>query len=172
MSSRSACSRPSCWCGRREFSRRLPPRRKWWDEARRTRRGACPRQRGNRVNAATQLYVSTLVVYFFVTGIACWALDLQFGVTGVLNFAFVVFQAAGAYAVALFSLGPASTSGGFQRYVGGYDLPFPIPLVGAMLVGAALAAVIGWVGLRRVGAGRQVVVDVGGARVRAARSEP
>src|SRR5260370_23417038 len=142
MSSRSACSRPSCWCGRREFSRRLPPRRKWWDEARRTRRGACPRQRGNRVNAATQLYVSTLVVYFFVNVIACWGLDLQFGVTGVLNFAFVVFQAAGAYAVALFSLGPASASGGFQRYAGGWGLPFPVPPLAASLVGAALSAVI------------------------------
>jgi len=110
------------------------------------------------VSAATQLYVSTLVVYFFVNAIACWGLDLQFGVTGVLNFAFVVFQAAGAYAVALFSLGPASTSGGFQRYVGGYDLPFPIPLVGAMLVGAALAAVIGWVGLRRLRADYQAMI--------------
>src|SRR5260370_39595557 len=172
MSSRSACSRPSCWCCRREFWRRLPARRKWWDEARRTRRGGCPRQRGNRVSAATQLYVSTLVVYFFVNAIACWGLDLQFGVTGVLNFAFVVFQAAGAYAVALFSLGPASTSGGFQRSVDGYGLPFTISLVVPMMFGAVLAAVIGWVGLRRVGAGRQVVVDVGGARVRAARSEP
>lgn len=110
------------------------------------------------MTAATQLYVSTLVVYFFVNAIACWGLDLQFGVTGVLNFAFVVFQAAGAYAVGVFSLGSASTSGGFQRYVGGYGLPFPIPLLGAMAVGAALAAVIGWVGLRRLRADYQAMV--------------
>src|SRR5260370_958906 len=68
MSSRSACSRPSCWGGRREFSRRLPPGRKWWDEAPRT------------------------------------------------------------------------------------------PLVGVMLVGAALAAVIGWVGLRRLRADYQAMI--------------
>jgi branched-chain amino acid transport system permease protein len=110
------------------------------------------------VSAAAQLYASTLVVYFFVNVIACWGLDLQFGVTGVLNFAFVVFQAAGAYAVALLSLGPASASGGFQRYLGGWGLPFPVPLLGAMLAGAALAAVIGWVGLRRLRADYQAMV--------------
>ena len=110
------------------------------------------------MSAAAQLYASTLVVYFFVNVIACWGLDLQFGVTGVLNFAFVVFQAAGAYTVALLSLGPASASGGFQRYLGGWTLPFPIPLLGAMAAGAALAAVIGWVGLRRLRADYQAMI--------------
>jgi ABC-type branched-subunit amino acid transport system permease subunit len=110
------------------------------------------------VSAAAQLYASTLVVYFFVNVIACWGLDLQFGVTGVLNFAFVVFQAAGAYTVALLSLGPASASGGFQRYLGGWTLPFPIPLLGAMAAGAALAAMIGWVGLRRLRADYQAMI--------------
>jgi ABC-type branched-subunit amino acid transport system permease subunit len=110
------------------------------------------------VSAAAQLYASTLIVYFFANVIACWGLDLQFGVTGVLNFAFVVFQAVGAYAVALLSLGPASASGGFQRYLGGWSLSFPVPLLGAMLAGAVLAAVIGWVGLRRLRADYQAMV--------------
>jgi branched-chain amino acid transport system permease protein len=102
------------------------------------------------MSAATQLYMSTLVVYFFVDLIACWGLDLQFGVSGVLNFAFIVFQAAGAYAVAIFSLGPASSNGGFQQYSGGWHLPFPLPLLMAMLVGGVLSAIVGVVALRRL----------------------
>jgi branched-chain amino acid transport system permease protein len=102
------------------------------------------------MSAGVQLYVSTLLVYFFIDLIACWGLDLQFGVSGVLNFAYIVFQAAGAYTVALFSLGPSSASGGFQHYVGGWHLPFPLPLLIAMLVGGLLSVVVGIVGLRRL----------------------
>jgi branched-chain amino acid transport system permease protein len=102
------------------------------------------------MSAATQLYVSTLLVYFFVDLIAVWAFDLQFGVGGILNFAFIIFQAAGAYTVAILSLGPSSTSGGFQTYVGGWELPFPIPLLAAMAVGAILSLLVGVICLRRL----------------------
>ena len=50
---------------------------------------------------ATQFYVTTLLIYGAVSIIACWGLDLQFGDTGILNFAFIVFQAAGAYTAAV-----------------------------------------------------------------------
>src|SRR5579863_2150285 len=102
------------------------------------------------MSAATQYYVVTIVVYVCVNVIAAWGLDLQFGVTGVLNFAFIIFQAVGAYVAALLSLGPSSTSGGFQAYVGGWKLPFPLPLIGAMLVGGAVAGVVGLIALRRL----------------------
>jgi len=110
------------------------------------------------VSAATQYYIATILVYICVDVIACWGLDLQFGVTGVLNFAFVLFQAVGAYTAAMLSLGPSSTSGGFQQYLVGLKLPFPLPILGAMLVGAALSGVVGLITLRRLRSDYQAMV--------------
>ena len=84
-------------------------------------------------------YLTTLLVYGGVDIIACLALSQQFGVAGVTNFAFIVFQAAGAYAAAVLSLPPQSANGGFQTYVGGLQLPFPLPWIGAAIVGGVLA---------------------------------
>ena len=64
-----------------------------------------------------------------------------------MNFAFILFQAAGAYTASVLTLGPA-TAGGFQTYVGGMSLAWPIPLLAAMVVGAALSLVVGVVALR------------------------
>jgi len=110
------------------------------------------------MSAATQYYVITIVVYVCANVIAAWGLDLQFGVTGVLNFAFIIFQAIGAYTAGILSLGPASSSGGFQQYVAGANLPFPLPILGAMLAGAALAALVGLIALRRLRSDYQAMV--------------
>ena len=110
------------------------------------------------MSVATQYYIATILVYICVNVIAGWGLDLQFGMTGVLNFAFILFQAAGAYTAAILSLGPASASGGFQRYPFGLNLPFPLPILGAMLVGGALSAVIGLIILRRLRSDYQAMV--------------
>lgn len=110
------------------------------------------------MSAATQYYIATILVYISVNVIAAWGLDLQFGVTGVLNFAFIIFQAVGAYTAAMLSLGPASASGGFQHYLFGLHLPFPLPILGAMLVGAALSGVVGLITLRRLRSDYQAMV--------------
>jgi len=107
---------------------------------------------------AVQLYLITLLVYFFIDLMMCWGLDLQFGVAGVLNFAYIVFQAAGAYTTAVLTLGPSSANGGFQHYVGGARLPFPIPLLAAMVVGILLSLVVGFIGLRRLRSDYQAMV--------------
>lgn len=110
------------------------------------------------MSAATQYYIATILVYICVNVIAGWGLDLQFGITGVLNFAFILFQAVGAYTVAILSLGSSSSNGGFQHYLFGLNLPFPLPILGAMLVGAALSAVIGLITLRRLRSDYQAMV--------------
>jgi branched-chain amino acid transport system permease protein len=92
-------------------------------------------------------YITTLLVYAGVDAIACLGLSQQFGVGGVTNFGFIIFQAAGAYAAAVLSLPAASANGGFQSYVGGLGLPFPLPWIGAALIGGLIsvpfAAVVG-----------------------------
>jgi branched-chain amino acid transport system permease protein len=84
-------------------------------------------------------YITTLLVYAGVDAIACLGLSQQFGIGGVTNFGFIIFQAAGAYTAAVLSLPPDSTNGAFQSYVGGLSLPFPFPWIGAAIVGGLLA---------------------------------
>jgi branched-chain amino acid transport system permease protein len=104
------------------------------------------------VSVAWQFYISTVLIYLGVDVIACWGLNLQFGVAGLVNFAFIIFQAAGAYTAAVLTLGPAkpASQGGFQQYVGGAHWPFPLPILAAGLVGGLLAALVSGFTVRRL----------------------
>src|SRR5262249_61187220 len=52
---------------------------------------------------------------------------------------FNIFQAAGGYTAAVLALPPKSATGGFQAYIGGWGLPWPIPWIGASVVGGLIA---------------------------------
>ena len=88
---------------------------------------------------AVVFYMTTILVYIGVDGIAALGLSQQFGVAGVTNFGFIIFQAVGAYVAAILSLPSDTANGGFQRYIGGFNWPFPWPLIGAAVAGAVLA---------------------------------
>jgi ABC-type branched-subunit amino acid transport system permease subunit len=109
------------------------------------------------MSLAVEFYATTLLVYMGVWLLGAWGLNLQFGTAGLLSFAFVVFQAAGAYTAGVLSLGPQTDNYGFQHYIGGYALPFPLPLLGAIAVGALIAVPIGLVALRRLRSDYQAV---------------
>ena len=102
-------------------------------------------------------YAGTLLVYAAVDIIACLALNLQFGVSGIVNFSFIVFQAAGAYTAAVLSMPPDAAYGGYQIYVGGFQLPFPIPWIGGALAGGLLAIPVGLVVLRKLRSDYQAI---------------
>jgi branched-chain amino acid transport system permease protein len=102
-------------------------------------------------------YVTTLLVYAGVDIIACIALNLQFGVSGLVNFGFIIFQAAGAYAAAVVSMPPQTANGGFQQYVGGLQLPFPIPWLIGAAAGGLLAIPVGLVVLRKLRSDYQAI---------------
>jgi branched-chain amino acid transport system permease protein len=110
------------------------------------------------VSEAVQFYVATLVIFMAVDVLACWGLNLQFGVAGILNFAFIVLQAAGGYTAAVLTLGPSSATGGFQSYIGGATWPFPLPIIAAGVTGGLIAAVVGLVVLRRLRRDYQAMV--------------
>lgn len=111
------------------------------------------------MSSAVQFYISTLLIYLGVDILACWGLNLQYGYTGLLNFAFIIFQAAGAYTAAVLTLGPAASSnGGFQQYIAGATLPFPLPLLAAGVVGGVLSLIVGFVCLRRLRRDYQAMV--------------
>src|SRR5207253_10903195 len=94
-------------------------------------------------------YAANLLIFAGVDIIACLALNLQFGVSGIVNFSFIVFQAAGAYTAAILSMPPdTAPDHTFQIYFGGYQLPFPIPWIRRPVAGGLLALPIGLVALR------------------------
>jgi branched-chain amino acid transport system permease protein len=100
----------------------------------------------------------TLLVYLGANLIGCLGLNLQYGTAGVLNFAYIVFVAVGAYVAALCAVGPSSGNGGFETYIGGWHLPFPLPWIIATIAGAVVAVPIGLVGLRRLRSDYQAMV--------------
>ncbi len=107
---------------------------------------------------ATTFYLTTLLVYLGVDIMAVWGLNLQYGVAGVYNFGFIVFQAFGAYVAAVLTLGPSSGNGGFQSYILGASLPFPLPILAAGLAGGLLSVVVGVIALRKLRTDYQAMV--------------
>jgi branched-chain amino acid transport system permease protein len=95
-------------------------------------------------------YLSTVAVYLGVDVMAAWALNMQFGWAGVPNFAFIIFQAAGAYAAGVVTLGPDTGVNSFQHYILGARLPFPVPLLVAAAAGGLVALFVGLLTLRRL----------------------
>ena len=84
-----------------------------------------------------EYYLVVLLVYLGTDLLAAWGLNLEFGVAGVANLAFIVTIAAGSYTYAVCTLGPPAAMGNFQQYVGGFTLPFPVAVAAGTLMGAA-----------------------------------
>jgi branched-chain amino acid transport system permease protein len=69
-------------------------------------------------------------------------LNLQWGFTGLFNIGIAGFYAIGAYTSAILTT-PSSPA-----HLGGFNLPMPIGMLGAVLAAAILASIIGWPTLR------------------------
>lgn len=104
-------------------------------------------------------YVTTLLVFFFVNNILTWGLNIQFGYTGILNFAFIVFMALGAYVTGVFSLPKANGISG-QTYVLGLSWPFPLTLLMGGIAASLFGALVGLVALRRLRSDYMAIVTV------------
>jgi ABC-type branched-subunit amino acid transport system ATPase component/ABC-type branched-subunit amino acid transport system permease subunit len=94
-------------------------------------------------------YALTLGATFFINLILILSVNLQLGLLGLPNLGFIIFMGAGAYAVGLFSMGPP-TALSLQHYFFGTTLPFPIPLLLAVILGMVLAAILGALVLRKL----------------------
>lgn len=107
---------------------------------------------------AVSFYLSTILVYLGVDVLSVWSLNLQYGLTGIYNFAWIMFQALGAYTASVLTLGPSTANGGFQHYILGTALPFPLPILVAGAVAAVVSLPVGYVALRRLRADYQAMV--------------
>ncbi len=99
---------------------------------------------------AWEYYAIVLLVYLGTDLLAAWGLNLEFGVAGVANLAFIVTIAAGAYMYVICTLPSPAAGGGFQEYVGGFSLPFPIAVAAGAVAGAVAGVLIGITGLKRL----------------------
>jgi branched-chain amino acid transport system permease protein len=99
-----------------------------------------------------------MLVYLGTDLLAAWGLNLEFGVAGVVNFAYIVLVAAGAYFYAVLTLGSPASSGGFQSYIVGLRLPVVVAVVIAALACGVLGCLIGVTGLKRLRADYQAMV--------------
>ena len=111
------------------------------------------------MSAAWQFYVITLAVYFGINLIAGWSLNLQYGVAGIQNFAFIIFQSIGAYVAGVTSIGPNARAFG-ETIIFGASFPWPVPLLLAVLAGAVLAALVGTFALRPMSKDFQAIVMI------------
>jgi branched-chain amino acid transport system permease protein len=108
--------------------------------------------------SAFTYYAIILLIYLGTDLLAAWGLNLEFGVAGVVNFAYIVLVAAGAYFYAAFTLGSPAASGSFQQYIIGAKLPIWLALVLTALICGVLGCVIGVTGLKRLRADYQAMV--------------
>jgi branched-chain amino acid transport system permease protein len=92
-------------------------------------------------------FALTSLIFLSFQIILVLGLNIQFGLTGILNLAFIVFYAAGAYAAGVIT-GPAPQPPELT-YIGGWNLPFYVGIIGAMAVAGVLAAIVGAIALGR-----------------------
>lgn len=94
--------------------------------------------------------VLNYAVFFAITAgiyaVLCLGLNIQWGYTGLFNIGIAGFYAVGAYTSALLSGPPPGPLD--WRIVGGLGFPFPVGVLGAILVSGIIALFIGFVTLR------------------------
>lgn len=104
-------------------------------------------------------YLITLLVFWLDYNILTWGLNIQFGYTGILNFAFIIFMAIGAYVSGVFALPLANGIAG-QTYVLGLSWPFPLTLIMGGLAAAVLGFFVGLIALKRLRSDYMAIVTV------------
>lgn len=94
-------------------------------------------------------YGFTLLFFFAAYSILGWGLNLQFGESGILNFAYIAFVAIGAYIAGVTSSGPPLAGSG-QSYILGATLPFPLGLLAGGVASCLLAVLVAFIAFRRL----------------------
>lgn len=111
------------------------------------------------------LYVITLGVFFCSDLIFALGLNLQYGMTGILNFAYILFYALGAYVAAAAAIGSqhnALATAEGEKFLFGLNvlMPYPADVIVGALVGAAIAGIIGLLFIRTLKADFGALVTV------------
>jgi ABC-type branched-subunit amino acid transport system permease subunit len=98
---------------------------------------------------AFEFYFLTIATFFVIYNILTWGLNIQFGLAGIPDFAYIAFMAIGAYFAGVTSL-PRSTEPLFVHYILGLSWPFPVTLLAGAIAAAGVGALFGVIALRRL----------------------
>jgi branched-chain amino acid transport system permease protein len=93
------------------------------------------------------LFIVTTLTYVGFQGILSLGMNLQWGFSGILNLAYIVSMALGAYVAGIVTLPPDQPPTTY--YIGGYGLPFYVGIIAAMAAAGVLGLVMGAVVLGR-----------------------
>jgi branched-chain amino acid transport system permease protein len=107
-------------------------------------------------------YLASLLPLAAIDGILVLGLNLQFGLTGILNFTYITFVAIGAYVSGVITLG-APTNG--ESYILGAHVPFPLNIVAGGLAAALLGVAISFTTLRRLRSDYLAIVTIGAGQI-------
>lgn len=87
-------------------------------------------------------FLLTLLFFAATNGLEVIGFDIEFGQVGVVNLAYIVFVAVGAYATGIASVAPAAKLGtAATSYIGGMQWGFPLNL----LFGVAVTVIVAWI---------------------------
>lgn len=87
-------------------------------------------------------FLLTLLFFAATNGLEVIGFDMEFGQVGVVNLAYIVFVAVGAYATGIATVAPAGKTGtAATSYIGGLQWGFPLNL----LFGVAVTVVVAWI---------------------------
>lgn len=111
-----------------------------------------------------EYYLILVGTGFAINAILALALNLQFGLTGVLNFGFIVFVAMGAFITAVTTIGKGAP-GFLQTYIIQWDLPWPLPLLMGGFASAILAFLLAFVALKDLRSDYQAITMIALAQV-------
>jgi branched-chain amino acid transport system permease protein len=96
-----------------------------------------------------QYYFLTLGIYGCLNGILALGFNLQFGQTGIINLAYFLFVAIGAYMTSIAAVGPPPHDG-VTHYIGGFGWPFPVDILFGVACTMVCAALLGGIAFRRL----------------------
>jgi branched-chain amino acid transport system permease protein len=106
-------------------------------------------------------FLTDLLVLGCINGIMVVGLNLQYGYSGLLNFAFYTYVAVGAYIAGVTTMGPSTTSG--VTYILGWRLPWYVGLLLGGVAAALLGAIVFSFTVRRLRSDYLAIVTVAAA---------
>lgn len=98
----------------------------------------------------TLIYVITILILVCLNAIAALGFNLQFAEAGIVNLAYIMLVAVGAYMTGIAAVGPPPPGDVTTHYIGGFQWAFPWDLLFGVACAVVFALLLGLVALRRL----------------------
>jgi branched-chain amino acid transport system permease protein len=103
-------------------------------------------------------FTLTALTYVAMQSVLSLGLNLQWGLTGLLNLSYILFMATGAYFTAVVISAPATPPG--TEYILGSNAPFLVGVVAGVVAATLLAVIVGAIALRNLRADYFAIVTL------------